>query len=220
VKNASRKAVRALEFRRAMGKVLRLPAGRLPSAELLSELRAGWGNDDFAARDAFLREVLERAVTTSGPILECGSGLSTILLGLFAGRRGIETWSLEHIPEWRDRVEHMLERYRLPNVHVALSPLRDYGDFTWYEAERYPLPNDFSLVICDGPPGTTPGGRYGLVPVLGKHRLAKALILLDDAHRPGEAEVLRRWETEEHMTVRVKTFATSALAVVTCPSSS
>jgi hypothetical protein len=44
----------------------------------------------------YLEEVIDRAARTSGPILECGSGLTSLLLGLYAGpsqcpRRG--RWS-------------------------------------------------------------------------------------------------------------------------------
>lgn len=58
------------------------------------------------------------------------------------------------------------------------------------------LPARFSLVLCDGPPGNTPGGRYGLLPVLG-HRLSPSVvILLDDAGRPDERAIADRWTAE------------------------
>jgi hypothetical protein len=42
----------------------------------------------------------------------------------------------------------------------------------------------------------TKGGRYGLLPLLG-HRLPKgSIILLDDAFRSGEAELIKKWESE------------------------
>ena len=53
-----------------------------------------------------------------------------------------------------------------------------------------------SLVICDGPPSSTRGGRFGLVPVLRENLAPGFRILLDDARRPGEREVLRRWASE------------------------
>ena len=58
------------------------------------------------------------------------------------------------------------------------------------------MPDKFGLVICDGPPGNTIGGRYGLIPVM-RTRLSKGtLILLDDASRPDEQNIAERWRQE------------------------
>jgi hypothetical protein len=77
------------------------------------------------------------------------------------------------------------------------------------------MPPAFQLVICDGPPGETPGGRYGLWPVLGQRLAPGAVILLDDADRPGEEEVLRRWSTEARMRVDMRRVAGGAYAIIT-----
>jgi len=66
------------------------------------------------------------------------------------------------------------------------------------------MPEAFSLVICDGPPGTTKGGRYGLLPVLDKRLPPGATILLDDAGRPAETELIRRWENEAHFKTEIR----------------
>ena len=50
--------------------------------------------------------------TTKGPMLECGSGVTTILMGILCGRRNVEVWSLEHFGEWRDRVSETLKSQR------------------------------------------------------------------------------------------------------------
>src|SRR5713101_1399012 len=76
------------KLRRAFRRIANLPPGQIPTAEMLVDLQIAWGNEGYAARTDFLQEVAERAVITSGPILECGSGLTTILFGLLAGRRG------------------------------------------------------------------------------------------------------------------------------------
>jgi len=39
-------------------------------------------------------------------------------------------------------------------------PLVDHGDFDWYDVEAVNLPNRIGLVVCDGPKGTTRGGRW------------------------------------------------------------
>jgi len=216
VKRSAKEALSERRLRRALLRISELSEGQLPSRELLHELQLGWGNDGFAARYDYLEEVIERAAKTRGPILECGTGLTSLLLGLYAGRRGVQTWSLEHIPEWHARVTAALHRHRIPGVDVYLAPLQEYGDFHWYDPPLDVLPENFSLVVCDGPPGTTHGGRYGLLPVLGTRLDEDALILLDDADRKGETDVLRRWVSERNMRVTLRTAPTGAFALVTC----
>jgi hypothetical protein len=176
----------------AVRAISELPAGSTPSRELLTALRAGWGNESWSADVAYLEELAVRATETSGPILECGSGITTVLLSLLASRRGIEVWTLEHSPGWLLHVVAAMTQLELPAVNVRLCELRDYGPFAWY-APPPDLPMNLSLVVCDGPPGTTKGGRFGLWPVLGRHLAAGAVVLLDDANRKGEQGVLGQW---------------------------
>ena len=213
LKRALREAYAKRELHRAIDQIKGLEPGIVPGPELLRRLQRGWANDGFAATIEYLSEVAKFAATTSDPILECGSGLTTILLGLLAGRRGIETWSLEHIPEWRTRVSGLLERAGIRGPGLCLAPLKNYGDFAWYDPPLGDMPRNFGLVICDGPPGDTPGGRYGLLPILGERLSKGSVILLDDATRPGEAEVLRRWQAEAPITISLEN--SQSFAVIT-----
>jgi len=163
---------------------------------MLSDLLTGWSNEGYAANLEYFEEVAKLSVASEGPILECGSGATTILLGLLCGCRGIEVWSLEHSAEWQKRVSDVLTRHHISGVRVCFSPLAEYGEFDWYDAPLAEMPNEFSFVVCDGPPGATKGGRYGLLPLVGSRLPAGSTILLDDASRPGEAELIRRWESE------------------------
>jgi len=215
VKSAVRDALRERQFSRAVRRVAGLPAGERPSREMLAELQAGWGNEGFAARTDYLEEVAARALETRGHVLECGSGLTSILLGLLAGRRGFDTWSLEHFGEWRERVAASLARNKVGGVRVCDAPLKSYGGFAWYDPPKDEMPSEFGLVICDGPPGSTEGGRYGLLPVLGSRLAAGAIVLLDDAEREGEADVLDRWAREARMSAEMRDTPTGAFAVVT-----
>jgi hypothetical protein len=153
----------------------------------------GWGNERWAAEARYLREVVRSAEKAKGSILECGSGLTTLMLGAIASRRGIQVHSLEHNPEWHARVSEAIDRFRLTKVTVHLAPLRDFGAFDWYDAQLSELPNDFSLVVCDGPPGVTRGGRSGMLPMM-RGKLAKTVsILIDDTNRPAEGQLARQW---------------------------
>lgn len=214
-KRAAKEAIRDRAFRRAVQRVAGLASGETPSREVLQRLQFGWGNEGFAAQTEYLEEVARMAATTSGPILECGSGLTTILMGLLAGRRGVETWSLEHIPDWRARVVYALEQFEIARAHVCSVVMRDYEGFAWYDAPLAKLPKEFQLAICDGPPGETHGGRYGLLPVLGDRLPAGSVILFDDANRKGEAEVLQRWTAEARMDVSMRKAGDGSFAVIT-----
>ena len=215
VKRAVKEALLERKFSRAMQRISKLSEDEVPTRELLKELQIGWGNESFAASYDYLEEVVIRARTTTGPILECGSGLTSLLLGVVAGQRGVEIWSLEHIPEWHARVAMTIRKHRIPRVHLHFAPLREYGGFSWYNPPLDVLPDNFSLVVCDGPPGTTHGGRYGLMPLLGNQLAAGALILLDDANRPGETETLSRWIAEENVSVVLREEPTGTFALVT-----
>jgi hypothetical protein len=167
-----------------------------PDLDVLTKLAQAWGDDGFRAVGGYLEEVAQWAAKAEGPVLEIGSGLTTLILGAVVGRRGLPVWTLEHHPEFFRNTESRLKRYGLTNVHLTLAPLRDYGDFAWYDPPLNELPRDFRLIIADGPPGDVKGGRFGLLPVLGSYFASDAVVLLDDAERPKEKEVLRKWASE------------------------
>ncbi len=196
LKRAARDMQSQLRLRRAIERIANLPSGELPTAEMLIDLQNGWANDGFAARIDLLLEVAKQAATTAGPIMECGSGITTILMGLLAGRRGVKTYAFEHIDEWRIRVLKAITQFRIPNVEILHTPLCQYEGFEWYDAPLTDLPAKFSFALCDGPPGETLGGRYGLLPVMRDRLAANAVVILDDTEREGELEVLRRWQSE------------------------
>jgi Methyltransferase domain len=162
--------------------------------EVWRELVEGWDDKRWGAGPEYLDAVAAAAVAESGPVLECGSGLTTLVLAAVSEQTGSSVWSLEHDARCFDVLQARLRQLRL-DANVMLTPLRDYGGFDWYDVDQLRLPT-FSLVVCDGPPKRTRGGRFGLVPVLGERLAPGCLILLDDAARAEEREVLRRWALE------------------------
>lgn len=149
-----------------------------------------WSNGGWTGNPRYLREVAVRCHQSDGPILECGSGLTTLIAAVY-GR--FPCWSLEQREVSRRRVERVA-RWAGLTVHTLLVPLEAMDGFTWYSVPSQ-LPDHFSLVICDGPPGTTEGGRYGLMPILGD-RIAGGTIILDDTDRIEEQDIVRRWQQE------------------------
>lgn len=193
LKQRLRSLHRTLTFNRAWRLFRHDPAAALaPDGSLLSDLVYGWGNEGWSGDTDFLKACIEQALTTSDSIVECGSGLSTLLIGAVAARRGLSVCSLEHLPKWRERVGGSLLRAGIASARVVDSPLVDYGGYHWY---RLPgdLPQRIGLVICDGPPASTPGGRYGMLPQLRDRLAPGSVVLLDDADRPDEQAIARRW---------------------------
>jgi methyltransferase family protein len=177
---------------RVMRRLSRTHAPRPPSV-IWTDAIFGWGNERWTAEARYLREVVGSAEKARGSILECGSGLTTLMMGAIASRRGIQLHSLEHNPEWHARVSDAIAHFHLTNVTVHLAPLRDFGSFDWYDTTLDDLPNDFSLVVCDGPPGVTRGGRSGMLPMM-RGKLAKTVsILIDDTNRDAEGQLARKW---------------------------
>ncbi len=188
-----------------MTRFLRDPAAcSHPGHPVLIDLIYGWGNEAWSAQDEYLAACLQHALTARGPILECGSGLSTILVGAIATKRGRSHWALEHKPEWAAKVQRCLKRYQLDRVVLCTDPLSDHGPYCWYDAPLAAMPDSFSVVICDGPPADTKGGRYGLVPIMQERLGPGCVILLDDAGRDEERAAARRWQAELGAAVQVR----------------
>ena len=193
IKHAIKTIVREARLARALVALRRLPPGSAPETHDLDRLRRAWGNDGFTADIEYLVAAAHAMAAARGPVLECGSGLTTVLLALLVARRGVPVWTLEHDLTWHAVLQRFLRRHRLPSVTLLHAPLRDYGGFSWYDADVTRLPGSFELVICDGPPASTPGGRHGLFPIMGDRLGPACTILVDDAERADEATMLRRW---------------------------
>jgi Methyltransferase domain len=212
-RRASRAAWNDYRLKRAVRELKLAPPGTLPTDSLLTRLRDGWGNLDWSGDVAYLRAVCEHATAGRGPILECGSGLTTIVLSALVGEQK-ESISLEHLSEWCERVERVLSRHDLPN-RLRHMPLTHRAGFDWYASDFLSRDQRFGLVICDGPPGSTLGGRYGLLPVCRDHLAPDCVILLDDAERPEERDMLERWRREFGIAYRVESTPLGDYAVAT-----
>jgi hypothetical protein len=139
-------------------------------------------------------------------VVECGSGVSTLVLARSLVECGGRLHALEHDAGWAEEVRSQLEREGLDSAaQLVDAPLRPHPlslDGTgWYdEAALFELPaSGVSLLLVDGPPAGEPGlgrSRYPALPVLGPRLAPSAIVVLDDFERPGEADVLTAWEGE------------------------
>ncbi len=147
-------------------------------------------------------------------IVELGSGISTVLLARLLTQRsppgGFRIVTVEHDARWAGWVREQLDRERVgTDVTIIWAPLLPHpgaeAGLSWYDqaalAQALPaaLGDDpIDLLLVDGPPAYADGqglARYPALPVLAQRLAPGASVVLDDAERPGEQEVLRRWES-------------------------
>lgn len=151
----------------------------------------------------YLRHMATKAVKSNGDVLECGSGLSTLLLAVTAGRQGHRVHTFEHDSSVHGKLLQLVERYQLENVTVHHAPIRSYGSFDWYEIPAGCDSDDFQLVICDGPARhLTDSGRYGLFPVMRERLHPHCRVIMDDSNRSLERHVIGRWRKEQRIEVQ------------------
>lgn len=157
---------------------------------MMVEIVETWGNPMFALAVEPLVFAVDLARNVKGPILECGSGLSTLAM---AAATDQEVWALEHDPIWAESTRQKAIHHGLSNVHIVDAPLKVTDGVSWYETEG--LPESFAMALLDGPPRKNQGGRRGfesMIPMLrpGGHIIADDA---DDMFLP----MLREWE-ERH----------------------
>lgn len=139
------------------------------------------GRDAWPMSAAGLHAAYHRAREADGDVLECGSGFSTLVLGLALAGTERRVHSFEHDPIHWNRTAEMLQRHEIGNVDLHYAPLEPFEDGTaWYGVDGMDLPETFGLALIDGPPHAY--GRHNVLDVLGD-RLCDATLVIDDAMR-------------------------------------
>lgn len=129
-----------------------------------------WDNPYALSHEALFTAV-QLARKATGPILECGAGLSTLCMAAATTQPVV---SLECVPMWATRVAKQAKSYGLTNVDVRLSEAKDYANGQWYDE----IPEGkFSLVLCDGME------NRAVIFDLMRDQIEGATILVDDIAR-------------------------------------
>jgi hypothetical protein len=195
-------------------------SGRPLDRDFIEQFRRAWGNESFSADVDYISEIVARVGNCSGPVLECGSGLTTLVAALVGKQCDVTVWSLEQDVHWAEFVRRQLKRNRIYNVELRNAPLVEYDGYIWYDIEGIKLPGYFDLVLCDGPAffdGWGPAreqSRYGLLPTLERRGTSVGEILFDDATESRAANIFRRWRQEFGMGHRLIQTKDGDLAVV------
>ncbi len=130
-----------------------------------------WDNPYALSHEALFTAV-QLARQAKGPILECGSGLSTLCMGAATSQPIV---SLECVPMWASRVAKQAKVYGLNNIEVRILDAKAYQRGQWYGE----VPEGkFSFVLCDGMEN-----RAVLFDLM-KGQIQDATILVDDIARP------------------------------------
>src|SRR5690606_20288541 len=142
-----------------------------------------WSIDPKLAHE--LIGYLEREKPRS--ILETGSGITSVIFGIYKKRHNAHVISLEHDERYFDINQRKLDKLGLEHK-ITLEPLFKRSDGYWYGQDRYEV--DFCLI--DGPPEA-----YGRGEVL--NQIDAKVYWLDDANRPHEQKLLEKWGREYHL---------------------
>lgn len=159
---------------------------------------------DWSAAADFL-ELLVDHVRAVRPrcIVECGSGLSTLMLARACALYRVERIiSLENGAEFAQTTRDAIAQHGL-NATVLHAPLRNYAlgvngseVYPWYALDGLPE-HGIDMLVIDGPPGSVRShARYPALPLLNDRLEPGCTIFMDDAARPHEQQILARWLAE------------------------
>jgi hypothetical protein len=146
-------------FRDSLAANLRRNAG-LTLGHLIPRIRAGtenptndydeifqFGGNEWAADPEVLAMCVGIARKCRGPIIETGSGLSSVLMA--AANPEQEVHALEHSDFYAERTKQLAKEADVQNLTVHCVPSDDF----WYDLKRAQIKhNKFAFGFCDGPP--------------------------------------------------------------------
>jgi predicted O-methyltransferase YrrM len=181
----------AATIRRRNGQTLKYVADRVKAGdESLTLIREAtqYLNNEWGAPAELLRVAIGLARASDGPIIEAGSGLSTILMAAATDQR---VYCMENSQRHALHLREMVAEAKVGKVYLSELPLRD----GWYDMSGYlPLmPRQFGLGFVDGPPRYA-GDRMRFFDVFGARC---RVVVVDDADDPDFLAKVRAWASEQ-----------------------
>lgn len=150
-----------------------------------------------------LKKIREKEKIT---IVECGSGISTVLISYLLKKYSPKSkfYTLEHSIDYANLTLQELNNHNLSKYNkLYFAPLIKYKleDKIWYWYDKSELikdlENNIDILIIDGPPLVTQkNARYPAVTLLKNFLKKESVIILDDANRADEKEIVKRWKKE------------------------
>ncbi len=133
-------------------------------------------------------------------IVECGSGLSTLVLA--ASMRDLgrgRVIAFDHDSVYVERTRDLLKRHRLTEwaaiIHAPLVNTTCPGwEGPWYGLGESEEDLSVDMLVIDGPPHwVAPLARYPALPLLRTRLASGAVVVLDDTDRPAESRIIELW---------------------------
>jgi hypothetical protein len=135
--------------------------------EHIEQLHKYWTDTESRPRRNYRSHAMYTALKSEGAIFECGSGLTTLLLGLAAEKSGTPVMALEHDPSRHQRIVEMLETNHIHPVDMRHTPLVPDHEYLRYDVSGITLPERIQLIVSEISPQTWSGSaRDGMVPLL------------------------------------------------------
>ncbi|MGE5567549.1 MAG: class I SAM-dependent methyltransferase [Rhodospirillales bacterium] len=160
--------------------------------------------------------ILAREIMYKKPrlVVELGSGVSTLIAAYCLRRLGAgKVVSLEHDANYARSSRESVEAHGLQDLvtvrHAPLVPVSLNGrSWTYYDPACFQDLSNIDLLIVDGPPARVQEmARCPALPLFLEKLSPGAVILVDDAGRADESEMLRLWR-ERYPQLSIQRIAT------------
>jgi hypothetical protein len=161
--------------------------------ETFRALHKAWDND-YSIRPVSLMLTFKMALRATDPIIETGSGLSTIVLGIAGHRIGQSVTTLEADEGHAKATQDMIDKLGIETVDLSVCGVTHE---LFYDPPG--MPSRFGFWLHDGP--MTFEGRMAGLDVMGA-RVATARIMIDDINVPGYLDAIVKHLGPTH---RIKT---------------
>jgi len=145
-------------------------------------------------------------------IVECGAGLSTVLIGkLLKQLGGGHIYSLEDDERWHAVMSAAIAKEGLAEyITLLYSPLEknsESGELWYGQAATQQIltrVGEIDLLVVDGPKSNAPLSRMPALPIFVTKLNSKSLIVLDDSKRENEQQVLKQWRERFNLDIEQK----------------
>lgn len=182
--------------------------------------------EPYMATPELLRHVLHLTLERKPRlIVELGSGVSTLIAAYGAEQlEGCRIVSVDHEAQYCEATRALLASHGLDQrvrlIHAPLVPVECGAHRSrWYDpqvlnATIQETGAEIGLLLVDGPPGMDQRlARFPALPLLHQRLAPECTVLVDDARRPDEREMVRLW-MEQFPGFSARRFATEKGAVV------
>jgi hypothetical protein len=172
----------------------------LPIRRVFEDITNHSHNPSYALPGAGLEACYHAAREAKGAILEVGSGLSTLVMGLAVDGTDTLIHTLENDLKHFHKTSAMLSRYGIRNVVLHYAPLMPYDGFDWYGVDMDSLPGAFDVAVIDGPARKL-AKRDGLFKVMPERIKSARVWIVDDMADPRQAAMLQEYGPDRSVVI-------------------